>query len=307
MDPEVALLRGGVGPRVFKTAMMTVLSAAFMFGGIAVLIWTPDCKWGLGILGLFSLGLVFGLPPILRTGKYELTTRRLVWRPYFGLSSREVLLSSLVPGDIDVDAQTASISLASAKLKMGSVARFEELWGALLLWRELAQIELVAGPPLDQSSVMWPGEWAIPSHFGGVTSMVVVRPDYIAVVPTRFIVRKKSTAVQAAQLVAQVGLALVGVGMVQTSCLVPTHATLAYASRASADYFDALVRRMTTVLGGALLPRDGARVDVQAGPRGMLVLVELGEQGRVSATVDNQLGGFILHVTRPAGLRGPTG
>jgi hypothetical protein len=304
VDPEVVLLRGGVGPRIAKTLMMTVLSVAFMLGGVAVLIYTPDWKWGLGIVAFFSLGLVFGLPPILRTGKYELTTRRLKWRPYFALSSREVLLASLVPGDIDVDAQTASIALASAKLKMGSLARFEELWGALLLWRELARVELVPGPPLDASSVMWPGEWTVPS-VGVVSSFVVVRPDYVAIVPTRFIVRKKFGAAQAAQLVAQVGLALVGVGMVQTSSVVPTHATLTYASHASADYFDALVHRMTALLGGLMVPRDAARVDLQAGPRGMIVSVELGAEGRVHATVDNQLGGFILHVTRPAGLRGP--
>ena len=137
---ETLLVRGAVGWRAAKSAMMGLLSLLFVAGGVCVLVFTPDWKWGVGIIGFFSLGIVFGASPLLRAGRYEVTTHRLVWRPYFTRRMREIPLAAIAAGDVEVDADSATIKVRSHDLEMGSIASFEVCWGALVLGAGLARL-----------------------------------------------------------------------------------------------------------------------------------------------------------------------
>lgn len=292
---EVVIIEGAVGIHALKMIAMFFGSAACVAGGVAIAMY-KDWRWGAGITALFGFGVVISLVQLLRTGRYQLTTQRLVWRPFFGRGSRQALLSSLDLTSLEVDADSGLIKVGvpgGKKIAMGCVARFQEFWGALVLWHELAAVAVdTNGAPLSGAVATWPCNRIVRGALP-VQGTAVARPGYLAFVPDAF-VERRSTAQLAAQVVTGLALAMVGAGIRRTAARPPTHKTLALAATASAEYFDEIVARMAQLLGGDVFP--SAAPAITPGPKTTQVTLAASD-GYLVANLHPPLAAWVTHVT----------
>jgi len=293
VEPEILLVEGGVGARIAKTVLVLFASLAFVAGGIA-LFWV-DWRWGLGVTLVFSLGVLFSVPPIARVGRYRLTNHRLTWRPVFG-SPREIPVGEIT--GIDVDADTASIKLAPHRLMMGSVAKVYELWGALVLAADMARLPSApGGTPIAPTTVVWRAVRGA-SAVTGAWGTAVLRPDYVAFVPDAFADRR-SKGRQAAALAAGVGLALIGVGLVSVQAKPPVQTVIAHArATASSERFDAIVARLVDLTGGVIVARGDAAIAARPlSPHAGEVKLSLRDGTVYTGQVEAALAGYLAHLT----------
>ena len=297
MVEETLLLRGSVsGVHAFKTAVMFVASTLFTAGGVALL-WV-DWRWGLGVSLVFTFGILLAGLPLLRMGRYELTTQRLIWRPFFG-KRREILVAEIPPGDVDVDADSASIKLTSHALKMGAVWSYHDLWGGLMLAADLARLPAPATETaIDARTVSWRARRHASSILG-VWGSVVLRPEYAAFIPDEF-AERRSTGAQAAKLALGLGLALVGVGVSTSRAKPPIHPMVEHARKTSSERFDAVVMRLVDLTGGVVLaPRD-VRIQVKPlGPHASEITFGLPGGATCVGQVEAALAGYVAHLTAP--------
>jgi hypothetical protein len=273
---ESRLLNGSVGPHAFKGLMVTMLSLAFVAGGVALCVYTPDWRWGLGLMGFFALGPIMFVPALLRTGRYELTTARLVWRPFFG-APREILLADISPGDVQYDGSSGSVEIPRLKLRMAAVGDRHRLWGGLLVYSALSKLQPPAAQAGRTQALYWRANTG--SGFRTMSGIAVLGPDYVAFVPSYFVPPPRSLPERLATVAT--GLGLAAVGLVRIPVLpwppIPTEQMIAMLAQGSQAFFDSAIERLVVLMGGRLIARSSVQLGGAADPG----VVEIGIDGEV--------------------------
>ena len=130
---------------------------------------------------------------------------------------------------------------------------------------------------------------------------MILRRDYVAFVPDTF-VQRPSQAKMAADLAIGVGLALVGVGTMRVAARPPVAALLARALACSEEHFDAVVTHMAAVLGGDVVGRSDASIEVEPQPGGRASRVSVSAPaGKYVGSVERVHADWIAHVVAPSG------
>lgn len=126
--------------------------------------------------------LLAGLWPHLRTGRYWLTTQRLLWKPRFG-RKREARLRDVDPADVSGGRLTSSLRVADRRdrFTVRYVSGAARLWGGVLVLGDLAAEDRPAGRGVADV-VWWRG--ARKTGLRQQPGLVVLRPGYVAFLPT---------------------------------------------------------------------------------------------------------------------------
>ena len=186
---ERILLRGGFGGTISWMWLFTFLPMClFCFSPLVILQSVAAglkhhypfvVVWGLFLPPL----LVAGFWPLLRSGRYWLTTERLIWKPRIG-RLRELALADVRTDEIVAKKLWASLRVRGRResLSLRYIGGLERLWGGILL---LAEMDADGLPATGKgvADVAW---WR--AHRGkglsGQPGLVVLRPGYVAFLPT---------------------------------------------------------------------------------------------------------------------------
>jgi hypothetical protein len=129
--------------------------------------------------------LLVGLWPWLRSGRYWLTTRRLVWAPYLGkrqsMSASEVADSAIGPPLLGV--MTSSLRVRCVRcLTLRYISGLERLWGALWILDEFARLDLKPEHAGFEDAACLPATRQ--KGLSVVEGFLVLRPAYVAFLPS---------------------------------------------------------------------------------------------------------------------------
>ena len=139
------------------------------------------------ILGFWLMFLpvvvALGLWPMLRTGRYWLTTQRLIWKPRFG-GLKEMRIEDIRTDDISGDKLKSKLVVRSdqQKIALRYVSGMDRLWGGLVLLSRISPDALVLSGKGVADVSWWRGgrSQGLRQQLG----LVVLRPEYVAFLPT---------------------------------------------------------------------------------------------------------------------------
>lgn len=138
------------------------------------------------IMVLLMLGYTtFLLWPWLLSGRYWLTTRRLIWRPHLG-RARQVPLDALQSAAIRAFAWTQTLQVRGEQtVRVRFTAGLAQLWGGLLLLQTPGVARALEEPPAAEgpaaSVVLIPH--ATCTSAPGRSGMAVLAGDFVAFIP----------------------------------------------------------------------------------------------------------------------------
>jgi hypothetical protein len=216
------------------------------------------------VLGLLlSGGMLAGLLllaswPWLRSGRYWLTTQRLVWKPRLGRI--QVLSLAEIPADrVSAGPITSTVRIRGRRpMALRYVGGAERLWGGILLLTQAGGYDL---PP--EGAGMAELAWWRGYRVGGLSSqagVVILRPEYVAFLPSQ---ESKNLLAMAATEMAS---SAVGLQRVTIEASYPFDVLLGVLADRDPRHFDRWVRKAVERHGGRLWGRVGVKVSREGIP-----------------------------------------
>ncbi len=127
--------------------------------------------------------LALGCWPLLRTGRYWLTTRRLVWKPRLG-ELKQVWVEDIDADEIRGDKLKSKLVVRGddRKVVVRYVSGMDRLWGGILLLANMDPDELVPSGKGVADVAWWRGGRS--TGLRQQVGLLVLRPEYVAFLPT---------------------------------------------------------------------------------------------------------------------------
>jgi hypothetical protein len=175
----------------------------------------------IAMLAMFFLifPLVIALFLILRTGRYWLTTERLIWKPR-GRKLREVALEEITPARLKVLVKTRTLVVhaPSGRFSMWGVSNLPRLWGGLILFSGLPVRRLAGTKPTPGAEASAAAPLVVPAAYSEKWS---VRYGFAVPIPGQVLYFPSSPATKASQVGLDAGLLLVGLATVRLKAELP--------------------------------------------------------------------------------------
>ncbi len=186
---ERVLLRAGFGGVAGWAWVCTVLPMSLScFSLLAVLQSLAALLKGKYIVFAYwlvclPLFLTLGLWPLLRTGRYWLTTHRVAWKPRFG-KLKTMWVEDVRTEDISGDKLKSKLTLRDEdrKIVLRYVSGLDRLWGGILVLANTDPDALVPSGKGVAEVAWWRGgkSEGLRQQLG----LLVLRPEYVAFLPT---------------------------------------------------------------------------------------------------------------------------
>ncbi len=240
--PEVSLLRSGVGFRIMKPLVILAVAPLLVPIGVYGL---SKADYGFAAFFLVpSLLLLLVLArPLSRAGSFELTSHRLLHKPWLR-EWRAYPLASMT--ELKFDADEARVRCKSLGMDMAFVGQFDKLRGALAVWPYLARLPApAASQEVFEPWTVWQASSTAKRSRRG---FAIVMGDLAAFVPETF--PPPSTAASAAGLAINLLTLPLGVAMVPVYVVPPIAHVLSFFFAAPPSVRRLVLGALVELMGG---------------------------------------------------------
>ena len=264
---EQLVLRGGSGGLFMWMCLIMLGPAGLFFLGYCLVSLFQEFKPST-LICLLPGSLLFcfaGFGSLLLSGRYWVTTQRLLWKPWLG-GGKELEHADLKACKLDVSPTTKSLTVRGpTRMSLRCITKVDRLWGALTIFQNHGTLRFDHGGEPVSDFIWAKGHWA--QGTSSQVGFVLVRPGFVAFLPSQAKVGLASLMGDIAK-----GLAMSGAGVYEfrVTAKMPFELFLPLFARSKPDRFDRNIQGLAKYYGGLVWTRDEAKFSlgkVRAGKR----------------------------------------
>jgi hypothetical protein len=253
-------MRGGSGGMFLWMVLIFILPIGlFMLGQAIYWLVTQHDRSTLTCYLPFALGFCLaGVGPLLFSGRYWLTTQRLLWKPWLG-RSRALDHAQLKESKVDVSAFTHSLYISGpVRMKLDCIQKLERLWGAVTIFQNHGALKFDRDVSPVADLMWWKGNRV--EGFSSQPGVTVLRPRFVVFLPTRPTIGLGSVALDVATGLAK---AAVGIHEIRVAGSMPFELLLPLFAQSQPDRFDRNIQSLARFYGGPVWTRDAIKFSLK--------------------------------------------